>query len=499
MAGGIYELAGLPAGQYCVTVEDYYSFGWATEAYPNATSCTIGANPVVVTRGVTTPVNVELSNGGSIGGTVTVPAGQDVTKVRITTYGPNGQEPYTSPDATGKYTVEALTPGNYCLGFRSDNDADLIRTTAGAGGGNCNSNTVGGIVVTDGLKTSSDVTMQLGGSVSGWVVSASGAPLSAANVSLQPLGPPPTEYNEIGHPDSPRPDGSFWIRGVPPGSYCLLVEAQDQGVGTVAYPAAASCASGASPVTVQSGQNVGSLIVNAPVVGVIEGSISFPAGHSPNGAAVELYQPNASTPAFTGIVQSEGDDPPVEYSLAAPPGSYCVLIRPTAASGLAPRAYPTAPYCGPQAQLVTITANQVTGGIDFTLDVGPPVVYVALGEPRRLTDTRVGFATVDGVDAGGGVVPLGGVHEVQVAGRAGVPVGAVSVVLNVTAVDATAPGFMTVWPCGVGQPLASSLNFATGQTVPNSVIAKVGVNGKVCLFASQQLDAVVDVTGYFPA
>ena len=499
LAGGVYELAGLPAGQYCVTVEDYFQIGWATEAYPNATSCTVGASPVVVTRGATTPVNVELSHGGSIGGVVTVPAGQDVTKVQISTWGPNGQEPYEYPDATGKFTVPALTPGGYCQRFRSDDDADLVATTAGAGGGRCTSRTVGGIVVTDGVKTPVDVTMPQGGSVSGWLVSASGAPINSGEVKLQPLGPPPEEYIEIGHPDSPRPDGSFWIRGVPPGTYCLLAQPSTQGLGSVAYTAASSCAAGATPITVQSGQNVGGLLMTAPTVGSLTGSISFPAGHPANRASIELYAPGASTPTIIGTVQSESDTSPISYFTEAPPGSYCVLIRPTAESGLAPRAYPAAPYCGPQAQLVTLTANEITAGIDFTLEVGPPVVYVPLSEPRRLTDTRVGFATVDGVDAGSGVIALGGVHEVQVAGRAGVPSSAVSVVLNVTAVDASAPGFMTVWPCGVPQPLASSLNFATGQTVPNSVIAKVGAGGKVCLFASQKLDAVVDVAAYFPA
>jgi len=113
-------------------------------------------------------------------------------------------------------------------------------------------------------------------------------------------------------------------------------------------------------------------------------------------------------------------------------------------------------------------------------------------------DTRAGFATVDGVDAGTGAVAGDGVHEVTVAGRAGVPGSAASVVLNVTAVDAAGAGFATVYPCGVPRPLASNVNFVAGATVPNSVIAKVGIDGKVCIYSSQQIDAVIDVAGYFP-
>jgi hypothetical protein len=47
--------------------------------------------------------------------------------------------------------------------------------------------------------------------------------------------------------------------------------------------------------------------------------------------------------------------------------------------------------------------------------------------------------------------------------------------------------------------LASNLNFVPGQTVPNLVIAKVGVGGKVALFNSAgHTDFVADIGGWFP-
>ena len=57
-----------------------------------------------------------------------------------------------------------------------------------------------------------------------------------------------------------------------------------------------------------------------------------------------------------------------------------------------------------------------------------------------------------------------------------------AVVLNVTVTDAQGPGFVTVYPCGAVRPLASSLNFVAGQTVPNAVIAqgRVRVGRCVC-------------------
>ena len=88
--------------------------------------------------------------------------------------------------------------------------------------------------------------------------------------------------------------------------------------------------------------------------------------------------------------------------------------------------------------------------------------------------------------------------QLTVVGRAGVPVDASAVVLNVTVTDPAAAGFVTVSQCGVVQPTASNLNFVAGSTVPNAVIAKVGDGGKVCLFSSQATQLIVDVNWYFP-
>ena len=117
--------------------------------------------------------------------------------------------------------------------------------------------------------------------------------------------------------------------------------------------------------------------------------------------------------------------------------------------------------------------------------------------PNRLVDTRLGGSTVDGAGAGTGLAATGSVTEVQVNGRAGVPAGASAVVLNVTVTGAQGAGFVTVWPCGAGRPNASSLNFVQNSTVPNGVIAKVGTNGKVCVYVSSGTHLLTDVAGYF--
>lgn len=120
--------------------------------------------------------------------------------------------------------------------------------------------------------------------------------------------------------------------------------------------------------------------------------------------------------------------------------------------------------------------------------------------PARVLDTRSGQATVDGLYNGTGALAGGAELDLAVSGRGGVPAsGAGAVVLNVTATNPTRIGYLTVWPAGSSRPLASNLNFVPGQTVPNLVIAKVGVGGKVALFNSAgSTDFVADVGGWFP-
>jgi hypothetical protein len=81
-----------------------------------------------------------------------------------------------------------------------------------------------------------------------------------------------------------------------------------------------------------------------------------------------------------------------------------------------------------------------------------------------------------------------------------VPIDATAVVLNVTATNTTAPGFLTVWAANSpSQPLASNLNWPTaGTTIPNRVIVPIDpLTGMVTIYSNVGTDVVVDVNGYF--
>lgn len=107
--------------------------------------------------------------------------------------------------------------------------------------------------------------------------------------------------------------------------------------------------------------------------------------------------------------------------------------------------------------------------------------------PTRLLDTRGGDRPGPGFET-----------TVQVGGTYGVPTtGVAAVVLNITATESAAPGYVTAWPSGVPRGTTSTVNLSSAdQTVANHAIVPVGADGAVRLFVSHGTHLVVDLTGW---
>lgn len=129
-----------------------------------------------------------------------------------------------------------------------------------------------------------------------------------------------------------------------------------------------------------------------------------------------------------------------------------------------------------------------------------PLVAVA---PQRVLDTR------SGPDQRGylGAKPVAGdVVRLSLRGRplpstrqAGAPLPPGSaVVLNVTGTEATADGYVTVWPCNGGPPLASNLNLTTDGTRAALVVTTVSSDNDVCLYTQSGAHLVADLVAWFP-
>jgi uncharacterized protein (DUF1501 family) len=196
-------------------------------------------------------------------------------------------------------------------------------------------------------------------------------------------------------------------------------------------------------------------------------------------------------------------------------GVTAVALNVTCAGGTVPSAFTVWPTGGTQPSVTNVTVpvgtpsatmvvvepgagGQVSvlnhaGNANLIVDVvgffrtAPAFKYAAVA-PARLLDTRLKRRPL----------VTNQTLNLRVRGVGGVPANADSVVLNVTAVRPTIPGFITVFPTGTARRTTSNLNFAAGAVVPNLVIAKVGAGNSISLYNQRgATHLVVDVVGYF--
>jgi len=147
-----------------------------------------------------------------------------------------------------------------------------------------------------------------------------------------------------------------------------------------------------------------------------------------------------------------------------------------------------------------VTVVNASGTTHVVIDVvgwyddgrGGATSTLATVAPARILDTRAGIGAPRAAVGAGRTVRL------QVTGRGGVPTAGVGgVVVNVTATGPTASSFLTVFPSGRSRPLASSLNFVRGETVPNLVVSAVGAGGAIDIYnLSGSTHVVADVVGW---
>jgi hypothetical protein len=153
------------------------------------------------------------------------------------------------------------------------------------------------------------------------------------------------------------------------------------------------------------------------------------------------------------------------------------------------------------------------GGLFVANAASSPPSSVVTIDPVRILDTR------DPVNVGlPGPFVSAVSQKLQVTGpvptttgpQTPVPLGATGVLLNVTVVDPSADGFLSVRPGdATGAPTTSSLNFKAGDIVPNSVqvgLPTAGANaGQIDItydafgVAGPTTEVLIDVVGYLAA
>jgi hypothetical protein len=131
-------------------------------------------------------------------------------------------------------------------------------------------------------------------------------------------------------------------------------------------------------------------------------------------------------------------------------------------------------------QVLTVSASFNGGMIGF------------LSTPIRVNDSRTSNNPLVG----------NGVRNVTVAGvnigGVQVPKGSVGCIGNLTVARPTTGGYLVIYPAGSPTPSSSTVNYVTGQTIPNSFAVGLSAAGQVTVHAFQSGNCHfnVDITGF---
>ncbi len=223
----------------------------------------------------------------------------------------------------------------------------------------------------------------------------------------------------------------------------------------------------------------------------LTGTARFPIPTPPTNVAAVAGNASAlvrwTPPAF------DGGTAITNYTVTPTPGSQSVAVSGAATSAVINGLTNNTSYT------FTVTA---TNGVGATISTpSNPVVpsgWVGLFRPltpARLLDTRTGVGGTLGRLAGGQTI------DVQVVGRGNVPAsGVAAVILNATVTNPSQFSYLTVYPTGIARPLASNMNFVSGQALASLAVMGVGSGGRVSVFnAAGATDVILDVTGYVAA
>lgn len=260
-ADGSYQIVGLPAGQYDVEFRGSNN-GALDQWYNNATYRESTRINLAEGQDVT-GIDAALVKAASISGTVTVPAGVDLSNLRVSVYSirnPATNITGTRPNADGSYKINRLPAGSYKIKFDGDDSGAALQWYNNAG----TSDAASIIVLGTGEDlTGVNITLVKGASISGTVTSPGGIWGYQEIISLYP-----SDSGQAIKSVYRQQDGSYIFKGLRAGSYKVGFSDSNQWALDQWYDNADTRET-ATVVTVVEGQDV--IGINAVLVRNTEG------------------------------------------------------------------------------------------------------------------------------------------------------------------------------------------------------------------------------------
>ncbi|MGC9398310.1 MAG: carboxypeptidase regulatory-like domain-containing protein [Anaerolineae bacterium] len=383
---GTYRISGLAPGEYKLKFTD--NDGVYLESYYDGQETFAAADPVTLTAGMTTTVDMALIQGGNIAGRVVdaeTGAGINNTRVTINTLD-YGRSFYAWTKADGTYTSPALPSGGYVVNFEPplpyfDETYDN-RTSGYTPVWISAPNTTGSI----------DAALQTGHVITGTVTGDQGVPL--ANVHVRPYAGS-SSYYDWGLADYTDSDGTYALGPLSSGNYRVHFLTPDSSSYAPEWYNDAITYAQASRVSVPT---TGPIDAQLSAGGHISGIVTATDGTPLEDVYIYIYEPGSSASIRSTTTDEEG-----AYTTGPLPAGNYQLRFSAPWNSIYVSEWHDDQSTQEDAALVSVSAGSTTGHIDaqLALTSEQPPGYISIGTSKAsdtgefLEDVRVYSYTDD--------------------------------------------------------------------------------------------------------
>ena len=356
-ADGTYAITGLPAGTYVLRFSS--STENVVDEYWNDKPTYATADTITVALGQRFQADAALQAGGTISGTLTVPASVDPQMIQVSASSATGTGSSRSGrvDDTGHYVISGLATGSYTVYFWAGStgaiseyydDADTFMDATP-------------VSVTVGQETPGiNAQLALGGSISGTVSVPDGFPVTSIYVNAS------SQSGGMGGGASVASDGSYTVRGLADGPYTVWFSASTSGLISEYWDDAETLAE-ASPVTISGANQLTGIDATLVEGGTISGTVSAPSGFDVTQTYVQVSTTEGYPVGSTWQIAPDGS-----YAVRGLPAGDFVVSATSMEPGLPAKYWPDT-YHRTDATPVSVSLATETPDIDLSLEEGATI------------------------------------------------------------------------------------------------------------------------------